>query len=215
MGSALIHLLPEVIGSIAMPSWILLVLALLSGGRGVGRATALVAGVTFVRLGQGLVFGTVLSASELSRRFTGSEAIVNTLFIALGVLLWAMAVWNVVRTNDIKLLSVVEGVTPMRALGVGALLVVTSPRAWIFTLAAIGVIEQARLVIAQNVIAYLVYVLGAQALLFTPIVVSTRSTVQIEAAARWLQHYNRPIVVIVSLAVGGYFLWQGITGFIG
>jgi hypothetical protein len=60
-----------------------------------------------------------------------------------------------------------------------------------------------------------VYVLGAQALLFTPIVVSTRSTVQIEAAARWLQHYNRPIVVIVSLAVGGYFLWQGINGFIG
>jgi hypothetical protein len=215
MGSALIQLIPEVVGSVAMPSWILLVLALLSGGRGVGRATALVTGVTCVRLGQGLVFGTVLSAAELSHQFTGSEAIVSALLIALGVLLWAMAVWNAVRTNDIKLLSVVDGITPMRALGVGALLVVTSPRAWIFTLAAIGVIERAHLDIPQSLIAYFVYVLGAQALLFTPILISTRSTVRIEAAARWLQHYNRPIVVIVSVAVGGYFLWKGITGFTG
>jgi hypothetical protein len=213
MGSALIQLIPEVIGSVAMPSWILLVLALLSGGRGAGRAVALVAGVTSVRLAQGLVFGTVLSAAELSHQFAGSEAIVSALLIALGVLLWAMAVWNAVRANDIKLLSVVDGITPLRALGVGALLVVTSPRAWIFTLAAIGVIEQAQLDIPQSLSAYLVYMLGAQALLLAPILIATRSTVQIEAAARWLQRYNRPIVVIVSVAVGAYFLWKGISGF--
>ena len=213
MGSALVQLIPEIVGSIAMPSWILLVLALLSGGRGVGRATALLAGVTSVRLGQGLVFGTILSAAELSDQFTGTEAIVSALLIALGVVLWATAVWNAVRTNDIKVLRVVDGMTPLRALGVGALLVLTSPRAWIFTLAAIGVIEQAHLDIPQSLIAYLVYMLGAQALLMTPILISTRSTVRIEAAARWLERYNRPIVVLVSVAVGGFFLWKGISGF--
>jgi hypothetical protein len=36
--------------------------------------------------------------------------------------------------------------------------------------------------------------------------------VRVEAAIRWLQQYNRPIVVIVSVAVGCYFLWSGITG---
>jgi hypothetical protein len=214
VGTALIRLIPEVIGSIAMPSWVMLVLALLSSVRGVAKAAALVAGITSVRLCQGLIFGTVASAYELSHGINSSEAIVSALLIVLGVLLWAMALWNVVRTNDVKLMSFVGVLTPLKAFGLGALLIVTSSRAWIFTLAAFGVIERARLDIPQSVIAYLLYVLGAQALLIAPILMSTRSTVRVEAAASWLQKYNRPIVVIVSVAVGCYFLWLGITGLI-
>lgn len=211
MGIVLIQLVPMVIGSIAMPSWALLVLTLLSSGRKVLEATAVVGGVTLVRLVQGLMFGTVVSAYELNHQLNRLGTIVSVLFIVLGVLMWAMAVWQAIHKDDLKLMSMVRSITPVRALGVGVLLVVTSTRAWIFTLAAIGVIEQAGLDFAQSAVAYLLYVLGAEVLLIAPILVSARSSVQFETASRWLEKYNRPIVVIVSVAVGSFFLWHGIT----
>lgn len=214
MGSALLQLIPLVIGCMAMPSWILLVLALLSSSRGVVRATALVAGMTAVRLLLGLIFGTIVSAYDLSHHFYIPGEVISALLIALGVLLWVMAVWSALRANDIKLMSLVNVLTPVRALGLGMVLVVTSTRTWIFTLAAFGVIERAQIDIPQSIIAYLLYVLAAQVLLITPILISTRSKVQVEAAASWLQQYNRPILVIVSVAVGAYFLWTGIAGLI-
>lgn len=214
MGSVLIQLVPMVIGSIAMPSWALLVFALLSSGRGVVEAIAVVGGVTAVRLVQGIVFGTILSAYELNRHLTSPAAIVSVLLVVLGILMLAMGVRQIFQKDDLKLLSMVRVLTPVRALGLGALLVATSTRSWIFTLAALGVIEQAQLDFAQSAVAYLLYVLGAEVLLIAPILLSARSSTLFEAAARWLEEYNRPIVVVVSIAVGCFFLWSGITGLI-
>jgi hypothetical protein len=212
--SVLIQLVPLIIGSIAMPSWALLVLALLSSGRKVIEAIAVVGGVTLARLVQGIIFGMVVSAYELNRQLNSPGVIVSVLLIVLGVLMWAMAVRQVLHKDDLKLMSMISALTPLRALGLGAALVVTSSRAWIFTLAALGIIEQAGLDFAQSVVAYLLYVLGAEVLLIAPILVSAYSSVRFETASRWLEKYNRPIVVVVSVAVGGFFLWRGVTGII-
>lgn len=214
MGRVLIQLFPLVLGSIAMPSWALLVFALLSSGRGTVQAIAVVAGVTSVRLLQGFVFGTLLGTYELNHHLNSLGAIVSAVLIVLGILMWVMALSQVFQKDDLKLMSVVGALTPVRALGLGALLVVTSTRAWIFTLAALGVIEQAELDIPQSIIAYLLYVLGAEVLLIAPILVSARSAVRFEPAARWLEKYNRPIMVIASFAVGCFLLWSGISGII-
>ena len=214
LGSVLIQLLPLIIGSIAMPSWALLVLALLSGGRGTVEAIAVVAGVTSVRLLQGIAFGTILSAYELNRHLVSPGVIVSALLIVLGVLMWVMALRQVFQQDDLQLMSMVGALTPLRALGLGALLVATSTRAWIFTLAALGLIEQAELDLAPSVIAYLLYVLGAEALLIAPILLSGRLSRQLAVAARWLEKYNRPILVVVSAAVGCFFLWRGLVGLI-
>jgi len=76
------------------------------------------------------------------------------------------------------------------------------------------VIEAAELDIAPSIIAYLLYVLGAEALIIAPILVSGRLSNQLAVAARWLEEYNRPILVVVSVAVGCFFLWRGIAGLI-
>lgn len=214
MGSVLIQLLPLVIGSIAMPSWALLVLALLSSGRGTLEAIAVAVGVMTVRILQGIVFGTILSAYDLNRHLNSPGVVVSAVLIVLGVLMWAMALRQVFQKDDFQLMSMVGALTPVRALGLGALLVVTSTRAWIFTLAALGVIEAAELDIAPSIIAYLLYVLGAEALIIVSILVSGRLSNQLAVAARWLEEYNRPILVVVSAAVGCFFLWRGIAGLI-
>jgi Sap, sulfolipid-1-addressing protein len=215
VGSALIQLFPPVLGSIAMPTWVLLVLALRSTARGPLKSIAFVGGITTVRLVQGVIFGTVLSLYEISHHLNTLGTIVPLLLIIVGVLLWVMALRQVLRKDDVKLLSMIGTLTPVRALGLGALLAVTSSRGWLFTLAALSVIDQAGLDIPHSIVAYLLYVLGAEALVIAPILVSARSSVRSEAAAHWLDEYASPIVVTASLLVGCFFLWNGLSGLLG
>jgi hypothetical protein len=105
-----------------------------------------------------------------------------------------------------------RSITRARAFGVGALLVAASSRAWLFTLAAIGVIGQAALTSAENVVAFLLYVLGAELLLIAPILLSVRSPRRFDAAAGWLEAHERPLVIAVSLVLGSFFVWAGIRG---
>jgi len=212
VGSVLIQLFPPVLGSIAMPTWVLLVLALLSTAHGSVKAIAFVGGVTTVRLAQGVIFGTVLSLYEISHHLNTLETIIPILLIILGLLLWALAFRQVFQRDDVKLLSMVGTLTPVRALGLGALLTVTSSRGWLFTLAALSVIDQAGLDIPHSIAAYLLYVLGAEVLVIAPILLSSRSSARSEAAAHWLDENTSPIVVTASLLVGCFFLWRGLSG---
>jgi hypothetical protein len=94
-------------------------------------------------------------------------------------------------------------------------LVSASSRAWIFTLAALSVIGQATFTSAESLVAFGLYVLGAELLLIAPIVLSVRSPARFDAAAGWLERHERPIVIAVSLILGSYFLWIGVHGLAG
>jgi hypothetical protein len=223
VGNTLLQLLPLIISAMAMPTWVLLVLFLLRARRGPKEAVAFVAGVTAVRLLQGLIFGVALSAAVGPRRRSEWETLVSALLLVTGVLMWAAALRQLGKQVDpvgaapisSRWEAVIHSFTPARAFGLGALLVAASARAWLFTLAAISVIGQAALTKVENLIAFAVYVLGAELLLITPIVLSVRSPARFDAAAGWLERHERPIVVAVSLILGSYFLWAGIRGLAG
>jgi hypothetical protein len=48
-----------------------------------------------------------------------------------------------------------------------------------------------------------------------PILLSIRSAGQFDTAAYWLERNNRPIMIVVSFLVGGFFLWSGAVGLLG
>jgi cytochrome c biogenesis protein CcdA len=223
VGNTLIQLLPLIIAAMAMPTWVLLVLFLLRARRGPKEAIAFVGGVTAVRLLQGLIFGAALGAVAGPRRRSEWEALISALLLVTGVLMWAAAIRQLGKQVDpigappmsSRWETMIHSFTPARAFGIGALLVAASARAWLFTLAAIGVIGQAALTSAESLVAFALYVLGAELLLLTPIVLSVRSPARFDAAARWLEEHERPIVIAVSLILGSYFLWTGIRGLSG
>lgn len=220
MGSVLVQLLPLVLGSMAMPTWILLVLFLLRNRKGFVEAVAFVGGVTIVRLVQGVIFGTILAGTEVARGRNAPGPVVSTLLLVTGILMWAAALKQIWQKDDPESplpswRTMISALTPLRALGLGALLVVTSSRAWLFTLTALGVIGQAGLGLAPSAVSFLLYVLGAELLLVAPIVISVWSSARFDAGARWLERHNRPIVIAVSLVVGSFFIWRGIIGLIG
>ena len=86
-------------------------------------------------------------------------------------------------------------------------------------LGAISSIRQGDLSRAESIGAYLVYVLGASALMLAPIVVRIvappRSTALLDAGRKWLERKSGAIVIAVSIIFGTYFLRKGISALAG
>jgi hypothetical protein len=70
----------------------------------------------------------------------------------------------------------------------------------------------------SSVLAYLVFILGANSLMLAPIIGTVaapkRSAKMIEVTLGWLERNNRVITAIISLIFGGWFLWRGMTGLV-
>lgn len=217
MGSVLVQLIPLVIGSVMMPTWVLLVLVLLRKGRGPIEAIAFVSGIVVVKLLQGLIFGTIFGAYDVNHhRSEIEEIIVATLLIIVGLLMWMAALKLFIQGDDpdspppawMRMLS---AITPIKAFGLGTALVTTSSRSWLFTLAAIGIITRADLGPALSILAFLLYIAGTIALVATPIILSVHSAGQFNTMAYWVQKHERVVMIVASLAIGAFFIWNGVT----
>jgi len=223
MGSVIVQMLPLIVGAAVVPIWIIMVLFLLRSEAGLLKAAAFAAGAILVRLVQGMLFGYVFGKSAEASGDSGSSVIVSTLLLVVGILMLIAAFkqWRKEDDPDAppKWIATISGLSAVKALGIGALLVAIAAKQWVFTLSAVGVIGQAQLSQAGNVIAFLFYVLAAQSLVLVPIVVyavaPTQSAKTLDAAQGWLGRHNRVIVIAISLIFGLLFLWKGITGLTG
>lgn len=221
MSDVLINLLPMVIGAAAVPLWPMIVLFLLRSPGGLAKAVAFVSGGITIRLLQGILFG--FGASE--EAYPDSPAIiVSTLLLIVGILLLITAFrkWQKEEDPDApppRWMAAISGLSVLRAYGMGALLVTIAAKQWVFTLSAIGVIEESGPSRTSDIVLYLLFVLAAQVLVLTPILVYAalpkRSDRWLEAALVWLERNNDTILIAVSLVFGAYFAAKGITGLMG
>jgi hypothetical protein len=106
----------------------------------------------------------------------------------------------------------------LKAVGAGALFPIFAVKQWVFTLSAIGVIGEFGPGGAADVSAYLFFVLATQTLVLAPIlafaVAPHRTAKPLQATQAWLERHNRAIVIVMSLVLGVWFLFKGITGLI-
>jgi len=224
MCNVIVSLLPLIIGAAVVPVWIIMVLFLLRSEGGLLKAAAFVAGGITVRLVVGIFFGYIFNAAAESSGESGSNLIVSTLLLVIGILLLISAFrqWRKEDDPDApppKWMAMISGLSAAKAFGMGALLVAIAAKQWVFTLSAIGIIGEAPLSQVENVITFLFYVLAASSLVLAPIIVyavaPTRSANSLDAAQGWLERHNRAIVIAISLIFGVLFLWKGIAGLIG
>ncbi len=224
MGTLLISLLPLIIGSAVVPVQIIIdILLLKSPKQGLLKASAYVGGMTTLRLLQGLIFGLVLtnSTAASTNEASGKSPIVLTLLLILGIflLITAYRLWRKEDDPDApppKWLAMIDGLTPIKAFGIGFGLLLIGAKFWVFTLGALGVIGEAGLGQPYSSIAFLLFVLLAESLLLIPILVRIiipgRSKVFLDEVSDWLNRHNRAIMIAVSLVFGVLFLYQGISG---
>jgi len=220
-----VELLFLILSATLAPVYPIIVLLLLQSERGLVKSAAFVTGAVAVRLVQGLLFGLAFAPAVEAEGAAGLKLIGPTLLTVLGVLLLVMGVrkWRKASTEDDSdeppaWMGALANMSALRALGSGALLIVLSVKQWVFTLAAIGVIEEAQLGTTAGVGLYLLYTLATQALVLPSIlafaVAPQQSAVPLRAAQGWLQRHNRVIAVVVSLVFGILFLYQGIGGLV-
>lgn len=222
MAEVMISLLPFIIGSAVVPLQIIMVILLLTGEtQGPLKAVAFVLGMTLARLAQGVLFGLVLTGGEDGADTTGETGwIKSTLLLVLGLLLLITAYRNWANHPDPdapppRWLTMLETVTPVTALGMGAGLVLIGAKLWVFTLGAIGTIGEAALGQPESTIAFVLYVLLAESLLIIPILIRllfpTRAGALLGSFNNRLEAHSRLIVIVVSLVFGLLFTYQGIS----
>lgn len=221
MGDVFVTLLPVIAGATLVPVYPIVVLLLLQSQRGLGKAIAFVAGAVAVRLVQGILFGFVFGAAAEAYPDGGSEVIASTLLLIIGILLLigAYKKWRKEADPDEptpQWMATISGLSGLRAVGTGALFLAVSVKQWVFTLAAIDVIQGAGLGTTTSIAAYLLYTVATQVLVLLPIllvaVAPQRSAQPLTAAQLWLERNNRVILVTASLVFGVWFFYKGISG---
>jgi hypothetical protein len=222
MTSVLVELLPLILGAVLAPIWVIIVLLLLASPRGLLKASAFVLGMTLARLLQGVIFGAIFGASPDAEADQGGPSpVVSTLLMVVGIFLLTTAFRTWRKTDDPdapppKWMQSIEQTSPLKALGLGAMLVGVAVKLWVFTLSALGLISSAGLGRTESIVAYLAYVFLAQVLLILAIVIYAvapkAGAALLQRAIDWLTRYNRPITIAVTLIFGLYFTWDGIKG---
>jgi hypothetical protein len=210
------------IASAIGPGQILICILLLqSPNRGVLKAGSLVGGMTFVRLLQGAVFGSILTGAAISALHRGQHGVItSTLLMVLGIILLIAAYeqWQHQDDGDgllPKWLTIIDSLTPVKAFGIGAVLVAASTKFWAFTLSAIAVISEAHLSQLHSIVAFVLFILGAESLLLLTIliriVMPERTTKSLNTMSTWLIKHTRTLLMAVSLLFGLFFLVIGIS----
>ena len=221
MNEVLVNLLPLMIGAMVVPLYPIIVLLLLQGQGGLGRAGAFVAGNVSVRLLQGLLFLFVFGAVEEAYPSTGPSLITSTLLLVIGILLLVTGYKKCRKEEDPyapppEWMGKLSGLSMLKSFGAGALLVVIAVKHWVFTLAAIGVIETAGLDNWSSTILYLLFILATQVLVLVPLLAFAlapgASAKPLAAIHGWLDQNNRVIMIAVSVIFGLLFFYNGVTG---
>jgi len=214
-------LLPLIIGSALVPAQIIVTILLLRSRGGRIVAVAWIAGMTVVRLAQGVVFGLVLGVGSAGEASGGPGRILSGVLLVLAVVLYATAAKELAGGTDEdapppKWMSMVEGVTPGRAFLLGGGLVLIGAKLWVFTLGAIGAIGDAGVGQPAATIAFVVYVALAQGILIGVVgmayLLPTRADAILDRVYELLERYNRAIMVAVGLVFGTWFLVMALEG---
>ena len=224
MGEVIVQLIPVMIGAAVVPFCIIVVLLLLRSPDGLFKAFAFVSGQILVRLLQGIGFGTELSLSAVAHTKEGGSAIVNTLLLVAGILLWITAWRSWAKQEDPdapppRWMGMLGSISRLKAFGLGAAAMAGAGKQWIFTFYALGVIRVADLPRPDNAIAFLVFLLCAHSLVLLPLglyaLVPKRSSHLLEASALWMERNNQGILMVVSIVFGSFFIVKGIRGLLG
>ena len=218
MGNIIINLLPLIFAAALLPGWIIMILTLLRDERGRTKAAAFVAGALLVRILQfillGRLFDSIVSA-EGERVF---DLIPATLFLLAGILLFTTAAkaWAWRQSDDADAPSpkglTLSGASAARAFGVAFVMMGIAIKQWVFTLAAIAIIEEGKSGQSNSAIAYLIFILGAHSLMLAPIIGSIVAPASSTRVLDWLKRNERIITTIVSVIFGVWFIARGMSG---
>ena len=224
MDSLWATLAPLVIGSALVPIQIIVTIMLLRSTAGRRTAVAWVAGMTSVRLAQGILFGLVFSSDRALAEETGARPgpVLSTLLLVLAVLFLVMAARQLLVDIDPdapppRWMAMTETMAPAKAFLIGTGLMLVGVKFWVFTLSAVGAIGAAELSRGASIVTFLVFVALTEIVHLVVLAVAFlapgRAAARLEGASAWLSARNRTIVIVLGVVFGVWFLAKALRGF--
>ncbi len=216
-------LVPLILGSAFVPIQIIITILLLRSKAGKRAALAWIAGLTTVRLLQGVIFGLILSSgsSTPDDAAGGTSKLVAGFLLVVALLLLVTGVKQLTSEVDPdapppKWLTATATMGPGKAFLLGAGLLTIGAKFWVFTLSAIGAIGDADLGRSSSVVTFLVFVLLAESIHILIVAAATvapgASEALLTSASEWLTKHNRTIVIVLSFVFGTWFLLKALSG---
>lgn len=222
MTDLLVLLVPLVIGSAVLPFQITVTVLLLRSAAGRRTAIAWVAGMTAVRLAQGVLFGWIIqSAVGRTRGSDGPGEVESTILLIVAIVFYTTAIKKILDVPDEdapppRWMSLVESMRPGRAFALGLAAVGLSPKLWAMTLAALGAIAEAGFDDVATALWYIAFAVGAMSI---HLVILGGTFVAPDRAARGLDwiggalvRYDRPVMAGLGLIFGTIFMVIALRG---
>jgi hypothetical protein len=211
-------LAPLIVASAVLPAQI--VVTLLLARSSLRAAFSWVAGMTTVRLIQGVLFGFVFSSVEAKSDAT-SSGLAGGLLLVASLLLYAGAVKKLLAKEaededapPPKWSTKIASMSPLTAFAVGAGYITINAKLWVFTMTAIDAIADARLGATFSVLIYFLFVALAQSVALTILFLATssssRATAVLDGLAGWLKRNARIVSVTLSLIFATWFLFKAL-----
>ncbi len=216
-------LVPLILGGALEPIEIMITIMLLGTPSRLRAAGAWISGHVGTRLLQGLIFGTILhwgTRSDDSKH--SNHWVVSTVLLVVALLFLVTAARELLSDEDPdapppRWMAMLMSASPTKAFFIGAGVVTVSVKAWVFTLAAIGVIGSADMGRIGHMTSYIAFVLlatsGNLIIIGAAAVFGDRSRAVLDRVLRWLQANDRPIVVVAGLVFGIWFGLKALRGF--
>ncbi|PKV77432.1 GAP family protein [Nocardia fluminea] len=217
MGSVIGGLLPLAVGVAISPipiiAAILMILSKNAGGAAKGFAVGWVAGI-FVVTGVMTLLAGSLGGSD-SAPSTGASIVKIILGVALVVL--AVIQWQERSQTEVPgWMKAIDTLTPVKALGLGALLSGVNPKNLLLCVSAGVAIGAGGLSAGGDLIAIVVFTLLASvtvlAVVLGYMLAADRLGPMLESLRQWLQLNNHAVMAIVLLIMGTVVVGKGIGG---
>jgi hypothetical protein len=215
-------LIPLIVGGALVPIQIIITILLLRSKAGRITAVAWVAGMTTVRLVQGIVFGILLGAgSEGSSTSDGPGAALSLLLLVLAIVFYVSAARQVMKHPDEdapppKWMAMIDGMRPAKAYLLGVGLLAIGAKFWVFTLGAIAAIGNAGLSQGASILVFVVFVVLTEsihlAVLGIAYALPDRSAALLDGFTALMKTYNRAIMIVLGVVFGTWFLVKALGG---
>ena len=223
MGEAIGQILPLAIGVALSPVPIIAVILMLVTPRAGSNGPAFILGWL---LGLTIVGVLMLGLAGPAANDDGDPASwVSWLKLALGaaLLLLAAKQWRGRPHGDEepaapKWMGAIDGFTPVKALGAGAVLSAANPKNLLIAVGAAAAIAQTGIPGGEQAIAYAVFVIVGTIGVGAPVVIyfalGERAGPILDRLKQWMAHNNGVIMAVLLLVIGVKLIGDAITGLV-
>jgi len=220
MTELILSLIPLAVAAALQPPQVVALVVLLQTKRGATNGLAYIIGMIVFRLLLGGIFWVLISNIEETIETRGGNfgLLVGTFILVLGILMLVHALrqfFSVHGEDEVATswLDKLQDVTPFRSALVGIGFLALDPKDWLVDISVINLIADTDLSGLNNLLAFLAYILMAQALLLIPLILSVfipkRTQEGLTRLTAWMRRQERAIEIVFALIFGLLFIYTG------